>query len=421
MTDTASGAPTFAGPHRPLSLRFANAWGRALRAVGMRSPRLDVASLARASGIDGTRLDADDDAAFVDRLQTLLDDANGPANLNYVGRWIVRERLANVIGNRMRARQWLREHPATHDVKISRPLFVVGQPRTGTTLLYLLLAQDPQARAPRLWEINAPVPPPLPDAGRDDPRYARCERELARLHKYLPGLAIAHDVRAGEPDECYPLLETSGLSPTFFLYLDIPSYWERLLSSPAAEVREAYGLYRAQLQILMMRAQGRRWVSKSPAHLCFLDALGDTFPDAGIVMTHREPAESIPSLCSLAAIIRSVGSDAVDPAHMGKVTLDWFTRSAARADAARDRMPPGRVQDVHYARLVADPVAVVRELYERFDLPYTALFERRMRDWLAAHPQHHKGVHRYSLEQFGLDRATVDRAAADYRRRYFSE
>src|SRR5206468_1375030 len=163
--------------------------------------------------------------------------------------------------------------------------------------------------------------PPLPDGGHDDPRRVRCERELARLHKYSPGLAVAKDVHNDQPEECYPMLETSLLSPTFLLYLDIPSYWLRLKAAREDEVRATYGFFRQQIQILLARSEGRRWVSKSPAHLCFLDGLAAAFPDAGIVMTHREPLESIPSLCSLAAIIRSASSDRVDPRHIGDVTL----------------------------------------------------------------------------------------------------
>lgn len=407
-------APTFSGPHRPAGLRFANAVGAALSGAGLRLPRLDLRSLLRASKIDEARLDADDDAAFVERLQALLDDANGAARLNAVGRWIMHGRLSNVIANRLRVRQWLREHPRTEDVPVERPLFVVGQPRTGTTLLYLLLAQDPQARAPRLWEINAPVPPPLPDAGGDDPRYRRCERDLRRLHKYLPGLAVARDVAAGEPDECYPLLETAGFSPTFLLYLDVPGYWARLKSASAQEVAAAYALFRRQIQILLMRSEGRRWVSKSPAHLWFLDALAKTFPDAGFVATHREPVEAIPSLCSLTAIIRSASSDLVEPGHVGRVVLDWFGESQRRAQAARAGIEASRIVDVPYRHLVDAPIGVVGELYDRFRLPFTRLFERRMRDWLAAHPQHHRGVHRYTLDQFGLTPAAVDEAATRY-------
>ena len=413
----AASAPTFDGPYRPFPLRVANVLGGAFEA---RRPRLDLRSLLRASKVADARLDAADDPAFIDRLEALLADANGAARLTHVGRWIVRARLANVIANRLRARQWMREHPATLGVAVDTPLFIVGQPRTGTTLLYGLLAQDPQARAPRLWEVNAPVPPPLPDGGRDDPRRVRCERDLARLHKYLPGLAIAHDVHADEPDECYPMLETSLLSPTFFLYLDIPSYWTRLKAAGADEVRATYDFFRQQIQILLARSEGRRWVSKSPAHLCFLDGLVAAFPGACVVMTHREPLESIPSLCSLAAIIRSASSDQVDARHVGGVTLDWFVEAAARAERARETIAPDRVVDLTYARLVEDPVGAVRDIYSRFEFPLTRLFERRMSDWLAANAQYRRGVHRYTLEQFGLDGDRVFAATDSYRRRYLS-
>jgi hypothetical protein len=412
-------APTFSGPHRPAALRFANAIGGVLGTLGL-SPRLTLPALIRASGVRHAHLDEAGDAAFCDRLQTLLDDANGAARLSSVGRRVIHERFANLLGNRLRVRQWLREHPRTLDVPVEQPLFVVGAPRTGSTLLYRLLAQDPQARAPRLWEINAPVPPPVPDAQRGDPRFARCERELARIHKFLPALAIAHDLRAGEPDECFPLLETSALSPTFILYFHIAKYKARLESASPAEIRDGYANFRHQVQILLMRSEGRRWLGKSPAHLFFLDALADAFPDGGIVMTHRDPVESIPSLASLIAIIRSVSSDHVEPKEVGRATLDWFVESARRLAAARASIAPARVVDVTYARLVCDPVGAVREIYAHFDLPLTRLFERRMSDWLAANPQHKRGVHRYALEQFGLDRDQVAAATQTYRSRYLA-
>src|SRR5262249_31794262 len=160
----------------------------------------------------------------------------------------VRTRLVNAIARRLRARQWMRDHPATANVSVSSPLFIVGQPRTGTTLLYTLLAQDPQVRVPRLWEVNAPVPPPVPDGGRDDPRRARSEREPARLGKVLPELAVVHEhLHVDDPDECYPLLETSLMSPTFFLYLDVPAYCARLKAASGEEVRASYDFFRQQL------------------------------------------------------------------------------------------------------------------------------------------------------------------------------
>jgi hypothetical protein len=413
---TADSAATFAGPYRPFALRVANAVGAILPS----RPRLTVESILAATRIDGARLDAPEDAAFVERLEALLADANRAGQLNHVGRWIVRAKLARIVANRLRVRQWVREHPATRDVALSTPLFIVGQPRTGTTLLYALLAQDPQARAPRVWEVNAPVPPPLPDGGRDDARYKRCRDDIARTMKYVPALAVAHDIGVDDPDECYPLLEASMLSPTFSLYFDIPAYWQRLKAATPGEVTQGYAFYREQLQVLLARSEGRRWVSKSPAHLCFLEGLASAFPDAHIVETHRDPLESIPSACSLTAIIRSASSDRVEPYRVGDATLDWFCEAERRSARARETLPAERFVDIAYERLIADPIGVVRDLYARCGLPLTRLAERRMSDWLATNPQHRHGVHRYSLAQFGLGEERVRAATADYRARYLS-
>jgi len=404
-----------------MALRLANAFGAALRGLGIRVPRLDLRALLRATGIEDAHFDKALDAAFIDRLQVLLDDADGAARLNHVGRYVLRTRLSTMVAARLRVRQWLAEHPRTLDVPVERPLFIVGPPRSGTSLLYDLLAQDPQVRAPRLWEADSPVPPPVPDGGRDDPRYKRCARDLARLRKYAPNLAIAHELAVDAPHECFAFLEASAFSPTFLIYLHAPAYWKRLLAASDDEAREAYALFRRQVQIFLVRAQGRRWLSKSPAHMGFLDSLAGAFPDCAIVSTRREPLESIPSLCSLTAMVRSVGSDDVRPAEIGREIFDGFVESARREEAAQAALGPGRVHDVAYARLAADPMGVVRDIYERYDFPYTQVFERRMQAWLAAHPRHAHGVHEYSLEQFGLDREEVFEATDGYRRRYLAD
>jgi len=222
---------TYSGPYRPMALRLANAFGAALRGLGIRVPRLDLRALLRATGIEDAHFDKALDAAFIDRLQVLLDDADGAARLNHVGRYVLRTRLSTMVASRLRVRQWLAEHPRTLDVPVERPLFIVGPPRSGTSLLYDLLAQDPQVRAPRLWEADSPVPPPVPDGGRDDPRYKRCARDLARLRKYAPNLAIAHELAVDAPHECFAFLEASAFSPTFLIYLHAPAYWKRLLAA----------------------------------------------------------------------------------------------------------------------------------------------------------------------------------------------
>ncbi len=417
---TESSAPTYTGPHRPVLARVANAIGGRLRRAGMQAPRLDVASLAKATGLKGATFAEPEDHAFLARLEALLADANGAAQLNFLGRVGIHLQFARMLRNRLLARRWVAEHPEIAAVPLARPLFVVGQPRTGTTLLYALLAQDPQSRAPLAWELESPVPPTDPAAGHLDPRYLEFDRKMRGLNNYVPGLAIAHAPVADEPEECYPLLESGALSSTFLLYFDIPTYWRRLVATGPDEARDAYRAFRQQVAIMQSRVPGRRWLSKSPAHLLFLDTLFATFPDAGVVIPHREPLEALPSLCSLLALTRSAASDHVDPHALGQVGLDWFAESSRRADIARTVLPSSRIVDVAYPRLLADPIGVVRDLYERLGYPYTPDFEARMRRWLADNPQHKHGVHRYSLAQFGLTDARVREVTAGYRARFLA-
>lgn len=410
--------PTYTGPHRAPLIRLANAIGGRLRRAGMQAPRLDLASLTGATGLEGASFDEPEDAAFLARFAALLDDANGAGHLHFLGRVGIHFQFARLLRNRLLARRWLAENPGTRALPLRRPLFIVGQPRTGTTLLYMLLAQDPQARAPLAWELDAPVPPSDPEARHLDSRLIEFDRRLRGLHRYVPGLATAHAADANEPEECYPLLESAALSLTFLLYFDIPTYWAKLKATGADEAREAYRHFRDQVAIMQSRVGGRRWLSKSPAHLLFLDTLLETFPDAAVVIPHREPVEAIPSLCSLISLTRSAASDDVDAARIGATALDWFSESSRRAEAARAKIAGPRIMDVTYPALVADPIGTVRAIYDRFGYPYAPEFEQRMRAWLAANPQHKHGVHRYSLEQFGLDRERVVVATDAYRQRY---
>jgi hypothetical protein len=405
--------PTFSGTRRPFLVRFLNATGGALRSMGLRSPRLDLESLSKEAGFEPSP----EDGAFLSRLRALQEDAEGPARLTFVGRIVARRQFVTLLRNRALARRWIADHPETLRVPVERPLFVVGQARTGTTLLYNLLAQDPAARAPLLWELRRPVPPPDPAASEPDPRLRETERDLRNVLSIIPAVMTAHAIDPRGPEECYHLAETSAFSSTFLLYFDIPAYWKRMLAATADEAREAYMEFRRQVQILQSGVSHRRWVSKSPAHLFFLDALLGAFPDASVVQTHRDPLESIPSLCSLIAIVRSFLTDDVDPRAIGEASLGWYLEAYRSSEASR-AAAGARLLDVSYRALMADPVAAVRSIYATFGYPFTPAFEERMRAWLAANPQHKHGVHRYSLEQFGLDRSRVEAATADYRRRH---
>jgi hypothetical protein len=197
----------------------------------------------------------------------------------------------------------------------------------------------------------------------------------------------------------------------------VPRYQAWLESTDLCWV---YASHRRQLQYLQWRAPATRWVLKSPGHLWALDALLAVYPDARIVQTHRDPLKVIASLTSLVTVLRSLASDAIDPLEIAE---DWTARLArglAHASRVRDAtaLPPSHVFDVHFAELMADPIAMVRRIYGHFDLTLGADAEGRMRRFLAANPSDKHGTHRYTLAAAGLDAATERRRYADYQRRF---
>jgi hypothetical protein len=301
-------------------------------------------------------------------------------------------------------------YPGIAEVPVATPLFLVGFGRTGSTLLHRLLALDPQARAPRLWEVWSPSPPPRPETRAADARIDSARRRVEFLAKAAPLVWQVHPMDPQAPDECHWMMRHSLL--TVMLY-GVPDYWAWLKGLTAAELRALYAHYRLQVQHLQLFQRGGYWLSKSFSHLHYLPVLFDVFPDARLVRLHRDPCAAVPSLCSVAASYRSMFWDRVDPREIGAEILELFIDGMERSMAADRVAAPQRVVDVLYADLVADPVGVACGILDRLDYARTPAYERDVRTYLEQAARAPQPAHIYGLEQFGLSRARVlDRSAA---------
>jgi hypothetical protein len=178
---------------------------------------------------------------------------------------------------------------------------------------------------------------------------------------------------------------------------------------------ENYRYFRAQLQLLSWKHPGDHWVLKAPAHLFSLDAIPIVFPDACLVLTHRDPLESIPSACSLAAAYREITSRRVDLARLGTEVSEVLAVGTEWALEARAAADPSRFFDVSYPALLADPIGVARVVYDHFGYTGGAEMEDRMRRWLDENPRGKQSAHRYDLRQFGLDPSELRSRFARYR------
>ena len=351
---------------------------------------------------------------FHEPFEILLQSLRDEAKLNARGVFMMHRTMLRLLSNRLRTEQAFAEKPALAETPIPRPLYVIGFPRTGTTLLHNLLACDPAARWMRLWEGLYPAP--APQSLEDDPRITEVEEWAAGFEKVAPRLAAAHKLAPRGPEECLWLIEHTFNDLIFELRAHVPTY-SRWLAEHEADI-DIHHYYRRLLQLLGAHCRGNHWVFKAPRHLPGLAGLLAVFPEARIVQTHRDPAAVLPSLCSLCEILRGTASDAVDKPTIG---AHWHARLKAifeQATAVRSTAAEGQILDIQYADLVTDPIATVQQIYAHHGYEFTEPFEVAMRQWLAANRQHKHGAHRYTLEEYGLSEEQVHEDFSEYTREF---
>jgi hypothetical protein len=381
-----------------------------------RWPSLDPDDIVRAAA-RAAKSDQFGDEGFLDALPVLTDAIAREADLTWLGRVMYRQSLLGFLRNRFSVYGHRAAHPEIADVPIERPLFIVGFPRTGTTILFNLLAQDPANRVPLGWEVQFPHPPPQSETFSTDPRIRKGRTYFGHMDTMAPSLASIHEVGAELPQECMPILAQTMLGPQFNVIFNVPSFQAWVDEQSHAP---AYRYHRHFLEHLQSRHTKDRWVLKSPVHLRSLDALLTEYPDARIIFTHRDPAKTVPSLASLFYVIRGLASDSVDPHALGKQQLQWWADSLDSAMAAREkhRDKADRFMDIQFEEVVADPVAALGRAYERFEIPWSNDVEGRMRSFLADNPRGKHGAHQYRIEDFGMTLGQIRERFAGYCNQY---
>ena len=355
------------------------------------------------------------DPTVLEGLAVLLKSYAEEANYTERGAQIAYGELVTQLANRMKVEDWLQRHPDLLDAPIDKPLFVFGLPRTGTTLLINLLAADPDRIAFRRWIAYDPVPPPRPEEIHAGPRYqAMQDRTLISL-EFMPDIAAIHYEDADSPTECQFAMAPSFCAQVFEAQADIPSYRHWFLHE--ADYAPAFRYEKRLLQLLQAETPGR-WTLKNPWHPLFLDQLTAVFPDAQLVMTHRDPADVVGSICSLINHVRHVYSDQVDLERIGTSFVETFRIMIDRQQAFREAHGNDAILDVHYADLVRDPLGEVRRIYAHFSEPFTPQAEAAMTQYLAANPKGKHGRHSYALGAYGLTRERVRTEFRDYIERY---
>lgn len=354
------------------------------------------------------------DREFIEGLTVLRDSVVEESQTGRAGLETFDDMASSTLVKRLKIIDDRKRHPEITKEEIRSPLIVVGLPRTGTTVLHALLAQAPNARSPLDWEIDEPSPPPRQASYTSDPRIAR---RKAVVDVIGPPMRTYHIMDAQLPDECDMLLQyafqTFRLNANFYT----PRYIEWLLQ---ADTLPGYDFHRQMLQHLGAFTDGDQWVLKSPTHIFWLDTLLATYPDARIVFTHRDPARVIPSIASFYCFVRRNAGSVAEPRTVGIEQLDLWGEGIRRAMQYRRENPHREKQffDVHYSELNSDPVAVARDIHRHFGMPFDDATEQAMQGFMAEHQQGKHGTHKYSLEEFGLDKAIIDEEFGEYLQAY---
>ena len=352
-------------------------------------------------------------------LERLLAAQVEEARLNDIGVEMAAGEAVGYLASRLGIEAWRKDHPEVAESRVDAPIVIVGQPRTGTTILYDLLAQDPGLRAPLTWEVDRPIPPPLTATYDSDPRIDEVQATLDLAESIIPGFTTFHPMGARLGQECVRMTGGDFRSMIFPTQYRVPSYNRWLLDE--ADLAPAYRYHRRYLQHLQSGHPGARWLLKSPAHLWHLDALVAEYPDVVVVQTHRDPLKVIASVSALVAHLRRMASDETSVAEAASEYGPDIFDGLERGMAARDRgVPgPGQVVDVQFTDFMADPIAAIAGIYEAIGRPLTAEAESGMRAFLATHPgDGGGGGSRYRWADTGLDADECRDRATRYQERY---
>ena len=394
-----------------------NALGANLGEEGQRSlVSLDEAAML-AAACRATGLEDYGDDAFRDGLRRLLEALEGEAQMNLLGRLLARQEIQRILQTRLQIQATLTERPEIEQEEIRAPIFITGLARTGTTFLHELLTADDRNRVPMLWETMYPAPPPETASFTTDPRIAAADREIRIMDEIVPAFPSMHENRGDLPTECIFLLAQEFATDMFSGSHEIPSYsaWMSTTDKVAS-----YRAHRRLLQLLQSRHRRERWVLKAPSHLAQLPALFEVYPDAHVVITHRDPLRVLGSLTNLMATLRGMRSDHVDYASVVWQMSPGYEMLVGKVmeQRAAGLLPEEQITDVLYRDLVADPVGSVRRVYDRVGVALPDRVRGQVQRHVEGRPRDKHGVHAYRFADTGLDLAQERAKYAAYQERH---
>ena len=365
--------------------------------------------------LTATRCDRFTDQRFMEHLDSLVVGLNREARLNEIGIGFHASRLTDLLANRLRLEHWVALHPDILKEEISRPIVVIGLPRTGTTMLHRSIAADALLLAPLWYEVRQPSPLNA-DFEQQDDRIPVAQAEVRAMLEASPELAAIHPMDAIAPDEEIMLLEHAFMSSVPECYAFMPDYGEQLYEKDQSD---AYDYLYLQLQFLQWQKRkkgltGERWVLKTPHHLHYPEHLFGRFADAVVIQTHRHPVEVIPSYGSMMAALASPFTDHLNPIAMAQHWAQKWQSGLARTRAFRDSGFDDRYFDLWFKDSVRDPEKTIEGIYNFTGQTLTEAAMREMARWREMNAREDRPEHHYNLSDYGFTSIGIERQFTDY-------
>ncbi|MFK7894925.1 MAG: sulfotransferase [Myxococcota bacterium] len=394
----------------PKILRALNVGGGLADKIGLR-PSLDPDTLV-AAAIKEAGSDAFGSDSYREPLERYVDALESEAKLSTFGRIALGKMLTKQLVARIKLFEWSEANKAAASEEIRRPWVILGLPRTGTSILSILLGLDPMARPLRQWEGQSVVPPATLATAAEDPRIAAAGKQFEQLHALNPPFKAMHPTGAMLAEECIPLmmmdLRALGLETQAY----VPSYGKWLQE---CDMSPAYVQHKRALQALQTGQPTESWVLKTPNHLWCLETLLEFYPDARLIWTHRDPGPVTASVSSLNSTLQRVFTDHHDPHAVGD---EWLKKlqHAVRSGMEFDAKQGGADWCAHvlYSDLISDPLGTIRKIYDQFGETPSNLHERRVEAWLREKPQTSEGRHVYDPKDFGWSYGGLAEDWGDY-------
>lgn len=391
-------------------------WARELIDIGRQLDArsvvpLDEESLLRCA-TENTGLSDFGDDDWVEPFRILLSDLEETADLHLFGRLMTRSDLLVHLEGRLRVIDWLKRHPEVEDEVIEEPVFIIGLPRSGTTIMQEILGADPGARTVRMWEAKFPVPPLAPDDPLSHDRIAKAQGLVGLQDRITPEWATMHKVGAELPVECIEWTYSSFVSYAFSASFYVPNYTRYVAQNDHAS---AFDWHKKILKLLQSKGRPHHWLLKGPTHLPVLPALLDAYPDAKLALMLRDPVKAAASVVDVSGVLYYMRSDHTG---LGK----GFTRSVDGRESFQTlqdmidwiedgTIPRNQVHPIDYLEFFADPDAALEKLYADMGFPLSTEARRSMLDYIAQKPKDKFGRHEYDVG----DPETIAAARAAFR------